>query len=457
MKKHLLLPLLFTAALWQCRLPSPTAVPEGWQPLFDGQSLAGWKKLNGTAVYEIRDGAIVGISRLSTPNTFLATEVSYGDFILELEFLAEGLLNSGIQVRSHSRPDYQEGRVHGYQVEIDPSERAWTAGIYDEARRGWLYPLTLNETARQAYRAGQWNHLRIECIGPEIRTWLNGQPAAYLIDSTDSEGFIALQVHSIDDEALVGKTVQWRNLLIQTENLQPRQDSFPAFIVNAMPNYLAPAEQRAGWSLAWDGQTAQGWRGAHREAFPEKGWDISNGVLSVEASTGQEAAHGGDILTEQRYGAFEFQLEFKLTEGANSGIKYFVTEQYATTGSAIGLEYQLLDDERHPDATQGRDGNRTLAALYDLVAPVKQSRFVNPPGQWNHARIVVLANQTVQHWLNQQQVLEYAKGSPGFLELVQQSKYKDWEGFGLWPEGHILLQDHGDAVSFRSIKVRRLY
>jgi len=428
----------------------------GWRDLFDGQSLAGWKRLGGDAEYAVEAGAIVGTARTDTPNTFLVSEETFGDFALELQFRVDPELNSGVQVRSLSEPDYQEGRVHGYQVEIDPSERAWTAGLYDEARNGWLYPLDVNPPAQKAFRPGEWNTLYVECLGPVIQTWLNDVPAARVVDATTARGFIGLQVHAVDEERLAGRQVRWRHLRIRTGPFEPRASEVP-FVADYVPNDLDAREQALGWRLLWDGSTTLGWRGAHRGSFPKQGWSIAEGVLNVAESGGGEAAQGGDIVSLDEYSAFELQLDFLLSEGANSGIKYFVTEGYDPGGgSAIGLEYQLLDDARHPDAKLGRDGNRTLASLYDLIPAVKEERFVKPPGEWNHARLVVRPDGHVEHWLNHRKVLEYQKGSEAFLELVKQSKYKDWEGFGLWERGHLLLQDHGNRVSFRSIKIRDL-
>lgn len=442
--------------LGACTAPEgPPDTASEWRPLFDGESLSGWTRLNGDAEYVVEDGVIVGTTKADAPNTFLATEQTFGDFALELEFLVDPDINSGVQVRSLSQPDYQDGRVHGYQVEIDPSERAWTAGIYDEARRGWLYPLSLNEAASGAFRQGEWNTLYVECVGDRIRTWLNGVAAADVVDAMTPEGFIALQVHAVDEEN-VGKAVRWRNIRIKTGELEPRAGDFP-FVVNTVPNTLSERERELGWGLLWDGATTSGWRRANDEGFPEKGWAIADGELSVEESGGGEAAHGGDIVTDGEYSAFELQLDFRLSEGANSGIKYFITEQYDSKGgSAIGFEYQLLDDERHPDAKAGRDGNRTLASLYDLIPAQKDPRFVKKPGEWNHARIVVQPDGLVEHWLNHVKVLEYEKGSPELLELVARSKYKNWKGFGTWERGHLLLQDHGNHVSFRSIKLKEL-
>lgn len=193
-----------------------SSAQQQWESLFNGKNLNGWKKLNGTAEYKIVDGAIVGISKMGTPNTFLTTKKDYGDFILEFEFKVDDGLNSGVQFRSQSLKEYKDGRVHGYQFEIDPETRAWTGGIYDEARRGWLYPMTLNEPARNAFKNNTWNTARIEAVGTSIRTWVNGIACADVIDDATLKGFIALQIHSIGNKQLEGKTVSWRNIRIST-------------------------------------------------------------------------------------------------------------------------------------------------------------------------------------------------------------------------------------------------
>ena len=145
-----------------------------------------------------------------------------------------------------------------------------------------------------------------------------------------------------------------------------------------------------------------------------------------------------------------------ITEGPNSGVKYFVTLSEHNTGSAIGLEYQILDDAKHPDAAMGRDGNRTLASLYDLITADKSRRAVRNIGEWNRGRIVVQPNNTVTHYLNGEKVLQYERGSDAYKKLVSESKYKDWDNFGLADSGHILLQDHGDRGSFRNLKIKTL-
>ncbi|MBT3448300.1 MAG: DUF1080 domain-containing protein [Bacteroidetes Order II. Incertae sedis bacterium] len=194
------------------------ATETDWSPLIQGNTLNGWTKLNGEAKYQVAEGVITGITTMNTPNTFLATDKMYDDFILELSFRVDSTINSGIQIRSNSLPEYNNGRVHGYQVEIDPSERAWTAGIYDEGRRGGLFNLQGRPAAQRAFRQGEWNHLRVETRDDHIRTWLNGVLAADLIDSMTRSGFIALQVHSIGREEQAGRTVEWKDIRIRELN-----------------------------------------------------------------------------------------------------------------------------------------------------------------------------------------------------------------------------------------------
>ncbi len=421
----------------------------GWINLFNGKNLDGWKQLNGKARFEVVDGEIVGTSVYGTPNSFLATEADYGDFVLELDLRLDSEMNSGIQIRSQSLPEYNNGRVHGYQVEVDPSARAWSGGIYDEARRGWLYPLEINPSGQSAFRRNEWNHYKIECIGSSIRTWINGIPTAWIYDDMTPKGFFALQVHSVNNREQEGWQIRWKNIRIKTTNLQPAPFE-DIYVVNLLKNQLTDAEKRQGFRLLYDGKTSSGWKKAVGAEFPAKGWEFRNGELVVLPSSVTGSERGGDIVTTEKFKAFELRFDFNMSEGANSGVKYFT----GNNGPSIGCEYQILDDARHPDATQGAAGNRKLASLYDLIPAEAEARFINQPGQWNRGAIVVYPDNRVEHWLNGRKVVEYVRGNNIFRALVARSKFAVNEGFGMAEEAPILLQDHNDEVRYRNIKIR---
>ena len=357
MKKNYLL-LLFV-------LFSVAAVAQntGWKNLFDGKTLKGWHQLNGKAKYEIVNGTIVGTTVSNTPNSFLATDETYGDFILELE-LKVGEMNSGIQIRSLSLPEVNNGRVHGYQVEIDPSDRAWSGGIYDEARRGWMYTTEMNPAGKKAFNKTGWNKYRIEAIGSVIRTWVNGIPVTYMVDDMTPKGFIALQVHAVKERP-GGASIQWKNIRIQTgAAMKPMPLDLSTPVANYTTNTVSPLEKAQGFSLLFNGVDLTGWRDVLKQTPPQKGWVVENGLLHILPSDSIGPKYG-DLLTVNQYKAFELVFDFKLTEGANSGIKYFVTEYAQSQRAGLGLEYQILDDSRHPEAKLGVEGIRTLGGLYN--------------------------------------------------------------------------------------------
>lgn len=220
----------------------------------------------------------------------------------------------------------------------------------------------------------------------------------------------------------------------------------------------------AGWTDLLAGDRVDAWRSVRNETFPARGWTLADGVLTIHKAGGEESRGGGDIITRARYANFELELEFRMTPGCNSGIKFFVqpdlspidrlTGKPTPIGSAIGPEFQILDDERHPDARGGRDGNRKVGALYDLM-PAAADKVVQPMGQWNRARIVAQGAH-VEFWLNGKKTLEFERHSAAFRDLVARSKYNIIPEFAEWADGHILLQDHGDEVSFRQVRIREL-
>jgi Domain of Unknown Function (DUF1080) len=452
------------AAVLTFSSPAVSQARDHWQDITPRQGLAGWHAVGGKATYEVADGELIGRAVPGKINNWLVSDALFGDFILEYEAKTDALLNSGVMIRGQSSPDYRGGVVHGYQTEIDPSSRAWSGGLYDEQRRQWLYTLARNDAARKAFRPGDWNQYRVEAIGGRIRTWVNGVPAADLADDTDARGFIAFQVHAVSDDVAAKKPeVRFRKIRVITVAPAKHVSRETGLEQQGwLSNRLSDAERRAGWKLLWDGKTSKGWRSAKAPSFPKKGWSIHDGMLTVEPSGGGEAVNGGDIITTKDYSSFELSIDFRLTPGANSGIKYFVDPNLLKgDGSAIGLEFQLLDDALHPDAKMGRDGNRTLGSLYDLITarnlsdstfPVKR---YNPPGEWNRA-VVIVRGSHVEHWLNGFKVVEYERGSKAFRDLVAISKYAKWPNFGEWKQGPILLQDHGNRVDFRSIKLREL-
>jgi 3-keto-disaccharide hydrolase len=219
-------------------------------------------------------------------------------------------------------------------------------------------------------------------------------------------------------------------------------------------NQLTGAEKADGWRLLFDGETFDGWRGFHSDKVPA-GWAIENGCIKKVPAQSEQSQASGDLITADQFDNFEFSIEWKLSKGANSGIKYLVSESLPPTGrSGVSFEYQVLDDENHPDAKAGIAGNRTAGSLYDLIAASKDKKL-NPVGEFNLTRIVVKGNH-IEHWLNDVKVLEFERGGEELKHHIAESKFKNTKGFGEIAKGHILLQNHGDAVWYRNIKIRSL-
>lgn len=389
--------------------------PGEWKDLFNGKSFLGWHLRGGQASYHIdqENQTIVGVTRLGTPNTFLCTDRVYGDFILEYEFKVDPRMNSGVQIRSNPREN--DGVVWGYQIEIDPSDRAWTAGIYEESGRGWLNPLDKNPNAQKAFRQNEWNHVRVEAIGDSLKTFLNGIPAADLKDDRTSAGFIGLQVHNTNSAEPL--EVRWRNLKIQDL-------AVPA---NA-PELTPPGTKVLGYN-AW---TQNG--GCLKWV-----WDSEAETLTIAPKT-------GNIQSKDNFEDFQMHLEFNLPIlpdvdwGADGNSGVYIQGRY---------EIQIINSYMKEATYQH------CAAIYK-VAPPSQNVAL-PPGEWQSMDIIFRAPR----WNDKGEKTENAYASVYWNGTLVQDNVAipDKTGSGL-PEGPtagpIVLQDHGSAVQFRNMWIKPL-
>ncbi len=228
----------------------------------------------------------------------------------------------------------------------------------------------------------------------------------------------------------------------------------------SMPsNSLTKQEKKDGWELLFDGRSTRKWRGVNQKSFPSSGWEVENGELVTTAVNGAESGNGGDILTKEQYGRFILKWEWRMeTKGGNSGVKYFVQEGIGSNkGYGYGLEYQILDDKNHAWMLEGKmkpNDYHTVGSLYEIY-PVSPDKRPSPLGLWNESMIVCRGSH-VEHWLNGQKILKYERGSTDFKEKIAASKFKDIPDYGVLPQGHISLQDHGSIVHFRNIKIKEL-
>jgi len=376
--------------------PRPVAADVKFTPLFDGKTLDGWKQLGGKAKYEAKDAAIVGASVPNTSNSFLCTKKTYGDFVLEYEFKVDPSLNSGVQIRSNSIKSHKSGRVHGYQVEIDPSKRAWTAGIYDESRRGWLNNLVGNDPARNAFKQNEWNKVRIEAIGDSLKTWLNGVAAADLVDSMTLRGFIGLQVHGVGKRT-EPLSVSWRRL--QIKDLGDRK-----------------------WLPLFDGKTLDGW-----SPTPGGKWEVKDGAI-VGTCPKTEQKHG-ILVSDKKYRDFTIRLKFKAVKG-NSGL-YFRVDKVKSNVNVNGFQAEIAANDM------------AVGGLYEtggrgwVVKPdAKLIKKLVKQGEWNQMTVSARGKRIVVHVNNR-----------------KTSELKNDRGR---TEGHLGLQLHGGQemhVEYKDIEI----
>jgi hypothetical protein len=218
------------------------------------------------------------------------------------------------------------------------------------------------------------------------------------------------------------------------------------FIFSQTDNALTSKEKKKGWVLLFDGVSTNGWTTSKGQPIPEGDWEIINGCLNTVIG-----GKGGDIMAVKEYSDFELSVDFKITPGCNSGIKYFFTTY--ENGGNLGCEYQIIDDKLGEDTKQA---NHLCGSFYDVLPPIGSKKRVNPPGEWNTI-CVVARGKNVEHWMNNVKILEYTRGDKVFTDAVAKSKFnKVVPPFGTVEKGHILLQYHGGLVSFKNIKIRVL-
>ena len=427
---------------------TPSAVlrkkPKGWQSLFDGKSLDGWVQRNGRAKYRVDDGAIVGTSVKGSPNSFLCTERLFSDFILELDFKVDPGLNSGVQIRSSSFKEYRNGRVHGYQVEIDPSDRAYSAGIYDEGRRGWLYDLAGNGAARKAFKQGQWNQFRIEAVGQSIKTWLNGVAAANLVDAMTPTGFVALQVHGTQSDDPM--EARWRNIRIQElEGPGAPTSASDAPPIVSLNNLDAWREPRGAWKIVKDTFTSPS----------------DKSLLGSEPGTGAivngKKGRTSNLFTKMVHDDIEAHVEFMVPKGSNSGV-YFQGRYEIQVLDSWGVKKPQHSDcggiyQRWHDEPGFKDEDRG----YEGRPPrVNVSR---KPGEWQSFDVIFraprfdatgkkIANAVFVKVVHNGTVVHENEEVTG---PTRAAAFKDEK-----PVGPLMFQgDHG-PVAYRNILVRAL-
>ncbi len=420
---------LILISSFTCSLSS--VFSQNWTPLFDGYSLAGWEKHGGDARFDVENGMIKGTAVHDSRNTFLCTNQRYGDFILESEILLPNHLNTGIQFRSDIR--LSEDRVFGYQCEIDPSMRRFSGGIYDEARRGWLYPLSRNTEAYDAFRLGMWNKIRIECLGSEIRTYINGTLCSRLVDNISSEGIIALQVHGISSTAEEGFQVYWRNLRILTEDVaQYRSTPNPKVEeISFLTNQLTDWERQKGWAF-----------------------------VHLDRKENQEGEYeivaGQSIASLSRYSEYDLSFEFALTPGTQAGLNYLSVDQQ----DGRYLSYQLSDDNNLTAEARGAHGEFTVASLGGLIAASNISTKDRPKQykhsqQWNQARVTV-HNGQIDHWLSSEHALSYRLDDQSLHALLLAKWGKSMTQSQRYQTQAFIFLVNSGKMTLRNIKIRQL-
>ena len=419
-----------------------------WEVLFDGTSTDQFRAFRRDSFpsgsWKIENGQLRTIP--GGEEIDLVTKETYGNFELAFEWKAATGANSGVIYRVSESFDRSWRTGPEYQLLDDAGH---PDGNNPLTAAGSLYAL-ISAEGKTLKPAGEYNASRIIAQGGRIEHWLNGKKVVALeLGSYAANQRIAkskfANMPRFAKEPTGHICLQHHRDEVWFQNIKVRRLPPPSLPDLARKNNRLSLEQRkAGWQNLFNGQNTVRWRGFLKEEFPEKGWIVEDGALKHISQGG-----GGSIVTKSRYREFDFRFEWRVATGANSGVKYFILEK--ERHQPIGHEYQIIDDEKHADALRGT--KRQTAAFYDCL-PAK-NRVLKPVGQFNTSRILVDGKQ-VEHWLNGIMVLNYTLGGPKLLQAVAKSKFKNVKGFGQLQRGRILLQDHGDEVAYRNLRIRKL-
>jgi hypothetical protein len=412
----------------------------GWRLLFDGKTAEGWRQYRGKGLpenWQVVDGTLVLHHEPGKSSGDIVTADQFGSFELSLEWKIAPGGNSGVMYHVTEEADAPWMTGPEYQL-LDNAKHPDGRSRRTSAASCYALYAPVKDATRPV---GEWNQTRIVVRGPHVEHWLNGDKVVtYELGSDDwdkrvskskfkdmprfgkePQGHIDLQDH--------GDDIAFRNIKIRERE----------------PNTLTEAEKAEGWKLLFDGKSADGWRRYRGKGMPQN-WHVIDGTLALRHERGKS---GGDIVTTHEFASFDLSLEWKIASGGNSGVMYHVTEEEDQPG-LTGPEYQLLDNAKHPD---GRSLLTSAASCYGLYAPVKD--MTKPIGEWNLTRILVNGNH-VEHWLNGVKVVTYELNSPDWKDRVAKSKFNAFPRFNHASRGYIDLQDHGDDIAFRNVRIRVL-
>jgi len=417
---------------------------EGWELLFNGRTLDGWHDYNGdslTGPWSVENGIIKAEGHGDDLNGYIVTEKEYDNFILSWDWKISEGGNSGMLYHVVQHKKYAVPYLTGpeYQI-IDDINFPQPLEEWQKCAADYAMYLP-DKTKMKVNPAGEWNTSKIVFDNGEVEYWING------------EKIIAFEAWSADwfSRKEAGK---WKNApdygLSPTGVICLQDHGYPAWFKNIKIKKLERKEKEE-W--LFNGTSIDSWRGIESDSFPQKGWKIVGDELIVMAQEGNIPA-GADIITKKMFSNFILELDYKLTTHANSGIKYFVTNNIpGYEGQFLGLEYQIIDEASYTEEELGNTlGNHKTGSLYELV-PAPADKLINPPGEWNHVKLVV-DGRNAEHWLNGKKMIDYERGSEAFRILVAKSKYSVYKDFGESPRGHILLQGHNGEVAFKAIKIR---